>query len=358
MNDSDYMRLALKLAARGKPSPNPYVGAVIARNGKIIGMGWHKKAGMPHAEIEALLNLKNPENAKGAVMYVNLEPCNHYGRTPPCTEAIIRSGIKRVVFAMNDPNPDVTGRGEEELRKRGINIENGILEREAKKLNEVFIKYSKTKMPFVVLKAAMSLDGKIATRTGDSKWITGKKAREYAHKLRSRYDAILVGINTVLKDNPQLTARIKGGRNPMRIILDNKLRIPLNANVLADAGAIAATTELHDKKKREKLEEKGVKVLVCGKERVDLEKLLKKLGGMGIASLLVEGGSEVHGSFVDAKLVDKFVLFYAPVIIGGKDAKAAVGGIGAGKIPEALGITGLSMKKIGNDVVFEGYQNY
>lgn len=357
LETAGFMRLALRLAAKGTPSPNPYVGAVIVKGGKIIGQGYHKKAGMPHAEVEALASLKNPQDAKGATMYVNLEPCNHYGRTPPCTEAIKKAGIGKVVFAMDDPNVDVKGGGEDELRKNRIAVETGILESEAEKLNEVFVKYAKTKMPFVVLKAAMSMDGKIATRTGDSKWITGEKARKHAHKLRSRYDAVLVGINTLLKDDPLLTARIRGARGPIKVVLDGALRIPANAKAV-DSNLIAATSEKHDSERRRELERKGAKIIVCGKGRVELETLLRKLGGMGITSVLVEGGGEVHGSFFDERLVDKVVLFYAPKIIGGTEAKAAVGGMGIEKIPSAIRLKGGKMKKIGGDFVFEGYPDY
>lgn len=371
MNNSEikYMRIAFALAKKGNPSPNPYVGAVIVRNEKIIGKGYHKKAGMPHAEVKAIANqeevlaslkkgicssLENKEFAKGATMYVNLEPCNHYGRTPPCTDAIIKAGIKKVVFGMNDPNPNVRGGGEEELRKNGIEVKKGVLENEAKKLNEVFIKYTKTKMPFVVLKIAMSMDGKIATKTGDSKWITSEKTRKYVHKLRSKYDAILVGINTILKDNPLLTTRINGKKNPIKIILDSKLRIPISANVI-DSNLIMATSKKYNVKKKRILESKGAKIIVCGKNTILLKILLRKLGKLGITSVLVEGGSEIHGSFFDEKLVDKIILFYAPKIIGGKEAKIAIGGKGIENMNSAIRIKDLKMKKIDEDFVFEGY---
>ncbi len=343
------MQLALKLAAKGNPSPNPYVGAVLVKNGKIIGKGFHKRAGLAHAEVEAINDAG--KNAKGATLYVTFEPCNHYGRTPPCTQAITRAGIKRVVFAMKDPNPNVKGRGESELRNHGIGVIKGICGSEARKLNEIFIKYSKTKMPFVVLKIAMSLDGKIATRTGDSKWITGKKARDYAHKLRGKCDAVLVGINTVLKDNPHLD----GSGKDTKIILDSGLRVPLTGNIWKKGRIIIAASEKSEKTKREKLEKMGANVLICGKERVDLKVLLKKLGETGITSLFVEGGGEVHGAFLDLKLAHKIILIYAPKIIGGKDAKIAVGGKGIAKMSSAIKPRYLEMKKIGKDFVFEGY---
>ncbi len=357
MNDLDCMRLALRLAAKGNPSPNPYVGAVIVKDGEIIGRGFHRKAGMPHAEVEALNSLADKGEAKGATMYVTLEPCNHFGRTPPCTKAIIEAGIRKVVFAAKDPNPNVKGGGEEELRKNNIQVEGGMLAEESLALNEVFVKYAKTKIPFVVVKAAMSLDGKIATRTGDSKWITGEKARKYAHTLRSRYDAALVGINTVLADNPHLTARIRGGRNPMRVILDDTLRIPLDANVVGE-GTLIATSGRFDGEKKAALEAKGAEVLVCGKERVELEALLKKLGERGITSLLVEGGAEVQGSFLDAKLADKFILFCAPKLIGGREAKCAFAGKGAETLASAVNVRIERMKKLGEDVFIEAYPRY
>ncbi|VVB97984.1 2,5-diamino-6-ribosylamino-4(3H)-pyrimidinone 5'-phosphate reductase [uncultured archaeon] len=350
-----YMRLALRLAGKGSPSPNPYVGAVIVRDGKIIAKGFHRKAGLDHAEVAALKSLANPQDARGATMYVNLEPCNHYGRTPPCANAIIAAGISRVVFSMKDPNPNVTGGGEEELKKHGIEVERGVLAEDAAQLNEVFVKYAKTKNPFVVLKAAMSMDGKIATRTGDSKWITGEKARRYAHKLRGKYDAIAVGINTVLRDDPQLTARIRGGRDPLRVVLDDRLWIPANAKVLADSNAVVATCEDCDPVRRRELEQKGLRILLCGRNRVDLRLLLAKLGEMGKTSLMVEGGSEVHGSFVDAGLADKFVLFYAPKIIGGQGAKPAIGGLGCEKVAEAIALNVAGMRKIGPDFLIEAY---
>ncbi len=350
-----FMRIALKLAEKGITSPNPYVGAVIVKDGRVMGKGYHKRAGMDHAEVAAIKSLKNASDAKGAEMFVGLEPCNHYGRTPPCTKAIMEAGIGKVVFAMKDPNPEVKGGGEEELRKHGIAVESGVLEPEAQRINEIFVKYAKTRMPFVALKAAMSMDGKIATRNGDSKWITGEKARKYAHLLRSKYDSILVGINTVLKDDPQLTSRIRGGRNPLRVVLDDTLRIPNNAKVLADKNALVATSGKCDPARKMELEASGVRVLVCGKETVDLGALLAELGRMGITSVLVEGGSEVQGSFVDAKLVDKFLLFYAPIIIGGRGARPAIGGTGAETVSGAPKLAISSSRKIGHDIFVEAY---
>lgn len=355
-----HVRLALKLAAKGTPSPNPFVGAVIVNSkGEVIGKGFHKRAGMAHAEVEALNSLKNKQEARGATMYVSLEPCNHFGKTPPCTKAIAEAGISRVVFALEDPNPIADG-GEQELRKhKGIAIEKGVLEKDAAKLNEVFVKNVREKAPFVVLKAAMTLDGKLATASGESKWITGEKARKHAHQLRSKYDAILVGIGTVLADDPHLTSRVRGGKDPLRVVLDGELKIPLNAKVLADKNFVIATTSGASKQKIVELEKKGGKVIVCNSEsnsgRVELKYLLNKLFENGVMSVLVEGGSEVHGSFVDARLFDKVVFFAAPKIVGGKDAKSVVGGQGVSKMSEAIELREMSVKKIGEDFVFEAY---
>ncbi len=262
---------------------------------------------------------------------------------------------------MKDPNPKVAGGGEEELKKNNVVVEKGVLEAEAKKVHEVFLKHSTTGLPFVVLKAAMTLDGKIASRTGDSKWITGEKARKYAHKLRGKYDAILVGINTVLADDPQLTSRIRSGTNPLRIVLDNHIKIPLNAKVLADYNFVIATTQMGAEENKQKiieLEKKGGKVVVCGREKIVLNELLKKLAEVGVTSVLVEGGSEVHGSFVDEKLFDKIVFFVAPKIVGGRAAKSVVGGNGFEKISEAIKLREVSVKKIGEDFVLEAYPDW
>ena len=353
--DEKFMRLALKLAAKGNPSPNPYVGALIVKGEKIIGMGYHKKAGMAHAEVEARKSLENPEDAKGAALYVTLEPCNHFGKTPPCTKAIIDAGISKVVFGMKDPNSGVVGGGENELRKAGLEVEGGVLENEAVKQNEVFVKYCRTGLPFVIVKAAMSMDGKIATRTGDSRWISGDKARKYAHGLRSSCDAVLVGINTVLKDDPQLTARIPGARNPVKIVLDDELRIPLGAKLLQEGKIVIATCAKSREERKKALEQKGAKVILCGEGGVDLRILLDELGKMGMSSVLVEGGSEVQGSFLDAGLIDKLVLVYAPMLIGGREAKTAFGGNGSELAGQAMKVRIEKVKKIGPDYIFECY---
>ncbi|MFA5077750.1 MAG: bifunctional diaminohydroxyphosphoribosylaminopyrimidine deaminase/5-amino-6-(5-phosphoribosylamino)uracil reductase RibD [Candidatus Micrarchaeia archaeon] len=353
--DEKFMRLALKLAAKGNPSPNPYVGALIVKGGKIIGKGYHEKAGMAHAEVDALKSLRNAEDAKGAVLYSTLEPCNHFGKTPPCTKAVIDAGISKVVFGMKDPNPNVAGGGENELRKAGLEVECGVLEDEAVKQNEVFVKYCRTGLPFVIVKAAMSMDGKIATRTGDSRWISGEKARRYAHGMRSSCDAVLVGINTVLEDDPQLTARIPGGRNPVKIVLDDALRTPLGAKLLQEGKTIIATCVNAREERKKALEQNGAKVILCGGGRVDLRILLVELGKMGMISVLVEGGGEVQGSFLDAGLIDKLVLVYAPMLIGGREAKTAFGGNGSELVARAMKLRTENVKKIGPDYIFECY---
>lgn len=361
--DSTFMALALKLAKKGNPSPNPKVGAVVVENGEIIGKGYHKKAGEPHAEVNALQGI----TAEGATLYVNLEPCSHYGKTPPCTHAIIKSGIKRVVCAMRDPNPLV--RGIEELRENGIEVEVGLMEAEARKLNEKFIKYIERKIPFVTVKCAMSLDGKIASNSGDSKWITNEKSRKYAHRLRGEYDAILVGINTVLQDDPGLRAEHgneNGNRNgnknknknekkdPLRIIVDSTLRTPIDAKVLSDSNVLIATTEQYNRDKKEILEKKA-KIWVCGNQKVDLKELIRKLGREGITSVFIEGGSEVNASAVKGRIVDKFLFFVAPKLITGKNAKSPIGGEGIETMDDVIQLKNITVHRFDKDILVEAY---
>jgi len=355
------MRMALRLAekARGRTSPNPMVGAVVVKDGKIISRGWHRKAGEPHAEAIALK--KAGAAAEGATLYVTLEPCSHTGkRTPPCSPLVIQSGITRVVVAMTDPNPKVSRGGVKALSAAGIDVITGVIEAEARKLNEVYIKHITTGVPFVTLKIAQTLDGKIATARGESQWITGEKAREEAHKLRNINDAILVGINTVLKDKPSLTARIPGGRDPMRVIVDSTLRIPLNAKVLtqkSSAKTIVATTAGAAKNKMNKLQKAGVEVLTVKsvQGRVDLYDLMKKLGKMDIMSVLVEGGAEINYSALKAGIVDKAVLFIAPMLMTGKDALCSIGGTSPVKLSRALRLRDVTSHFVGQDLMFEGY---
>lgn len=361
-SDQDFMRRALELAAlaRGKTSPNPLVGAVVVKDGVIVGEGYHRKAGTPHAEVIALREAGL--RAKGADLYVSLEPCCHYGRTPPCTKAIIEAGIKRVVVACEDPNPLVAGKGIEILRQAGITVDVGVLREEARRLNEVFFKYITTGRPFVTLKAAMSLDGKIATFTGDSKWITGEQARQYAHQMRAEHDAVMVGIGTVLADDPLLTVRLPGeDRRPLRVIVDSRLRIPLESRIVLTAKefptVVAAVRHEGNQGKKKSLEERGVEVweLPADRGRVDLKALLSELGKREVTSVLLEGGATLNASALEAGVVDKFVFFIAPKIIGGSRAPGPVGGNGAKKVEDAWLVSDLEFSRIGEDLMITCY---
>lgn len=361
--DEKYMRMALRLAekARGRTSPNPMVGAVIVKNGRVIASGYHRKAGEPHAEANALMRAGS--SAKGSTLYVTLEPCSHTNkRTPPCCPLVVEKGIKRVVVAMIDPNPDVSGDGIMRLRKEGIQVTTGVLEAEAKKLNEAFVKHVSSHMPFVTLKLAQTLDGKIATSSGESKWITGEQARKEGHKLRDSHDAILVGINTILSDDPSLTTRVPGGKDPVRVIVDSSLRIPLNARVLtrkSPARTILATLS-GSTRKIGKLRKSGAEVIRARSKngRVDLRDLMRKLGRMGIMSILIEGGSEVNASALKAGIVDKVVLFVAPMLMTGSDSICSVGGSSPLRLAHAVKLRDLSCNKVGDDLMIEGYVRY
>ncbi|PIV24768.1 MAG: riboflavin biosynthesis protein RibD [Deltaproteobacteria bacterium CG_4_8_14_3_um_filter_45_9] len=359
MDDERWMKRALHLAEKGKgrTSPNPMVGAILVKDGKMVGEGHHAKAGEAHAEIVALQQAG--EEAEGAILYLNLEPCTHYGKTPPCVPQVIEAGVKRVVIGMEDPNPLVKGKGIEILRKAGLDVEVGILEKECRRLNEAFCKYILKKEPFVVLKVAATLDGKMATRNGDSKWISGEASRRFVHKLRDQVDGVLVGIGTVLKDNPMLTARIRGGRDPYRIVLDSRLKIPEEAKVIgtSPSKAIIASTELAPKDKIEKLEKRGVQILILDSKegRVNLKSCLSKLGEMGMMNLLVEGGSQVNGSFLDEGVIDKLLLFLSPKLIGDQQALGIFGGKGASNLQKATALKEIKAKRIGEDILLEGY---
>lgn len=354
-----FMQMALELArkAEGRTSPNPLVGSVIVKDGKIIGKGFHSAVDMPHAEIAAMDSVKDKNLLKGATVYVNLEPCCHYGRTGPCTKELIAAGIGEVYAAMLDPNPKNNGSGAEELRKAGIKVNIGINRDKAKKMNEAFCKYITTKKSFVIMKTAMSLDGKTATKTGQSKWISSEQSRRYVHELRHKVDAVMVGINTVLNDNPRLTTRIKNGKNPIKIILDSKLRIPLDARIFEQGDVLVATTPSYDRKKKVALEKKGVGVIVVRKntKRVDLTELMKELALRDIIHIMIEGGSEVNASALKAGIVDKMIYFISPKIIGGVDAKPAIGGSGIRYMEEALNLKDVQIKQLGPDIVMEGY---
>lgn len=357
--DEKYMRLAMQLAgnAIGRTSPNPLVGAVIVKDNRVVGCGWHRKAGTPHAEVHALNQAG--ELAQGADVYVTLEPCAHYGKTPPCAKALVEAKVKNVYGGLLDVNPKVAGKGFEILEDAGIHVEYGFLQDELRKQNEVFFKWIEHKKPFVVLKAAMTLDGKIATATGQSKWITNETSRAYGYKLRDIYDGIMVGINTVIEDNPMLTARVDGGKNPIRIVVDSSLRIDINANVVQDKSAktIVATTDKADKDKILKLQAQDVDVIVVDKDendKVDIEKLLDILGQKNICSILVEGGATLSGSFVAKKLVDKVYFFIAPKIVGGKEAKTPVAGTGILNLQEALALKDIQIEKLEEDILIIG----
>ena len=352
------MREALRIAqhAEGRTSPNPLVGAVVVRDGRIVAQGWHRRAGTPHAEIHAL-NMAG-ELSRGATLFVTLEPCSHFGRTPPCARAIVDAGIKKVVAAMSDPNPKVAGRGFEILRSAGIEVEVGLLEDEARKLNEAFIKWVTQKLPFVTLKFSCSLDGKIATVGGQSQWISCEESRKFSHGLRDLSDAILVGIGTVLADNPRLTTRLVDGKNPVRVIVDSNARIPLDAQVVTDKSArtIVAVTSNASVEKISALESHGVEIITAGDgERVNLQTLMRELAAREITSVLVEGGGTIHFAMLEAQLVDKVLAFVAPKILGGSQALTAVAGEGFAKLSDAVELEKFTVQQLGADFLLSGY---
>lgn len=353
--DKLFLQETLRLAkkAQGWTNPNPMVGAVIVKKGKVAARGYHRRAGWPHAEIEALRAAKT--SLSGATLYVNLEPCCHFGKTPPCSRAIINSGIKRVVFSTPDPNPKVSGKGAKALRKAGIKVSVGELAEEARKLNEAFFTFQQKRRPFIVLRFAASLDGKIATREGHSQWITNQESRVFARRLRGEYQAILVGVGTVLADNPHLGARMRGKRDPLRIILDTSLKLPLHSQVLRDNNALVVTTAAASFGKRKLLAGKGVGVLIFPGKKISLQKLMQELYRREIVSVLVEGGGQVLGSFVDAKLADKVYAVHAPMIIGGENAVSAIRGQGARKLTDAVHLTNVSFKRFGDNLLTVGY---
>jgi diaminohydroxyphosphoribosylaminopyrimidine deaminase/5-amino-6-(5-phosphoribosylamino)uracil reductase len=365
MNDAACMRLALRLARRGcgTTSPNPMVGAVLVKGGKIIGRGWHRRAGEPHAEIEALRDAqKRGQSPRGAMLYVTLEPCCTHGRTPPCTDAIIGAGIKKAVVGATDPNPMHAGKGFKILRSAGIEVVHGIMGDECAKLNEAFNHWIVHRTPFVTVKAAMTLDGKIATASGESKWITGEKARAHGLKLRHGSDAILVGINTVLADDPSLTARkpMADGRWQMgkpirRIVLDSQARTPLNAKVTSDEFTALTTIVVSKSAPRKRVAAlaQKVKVIVApvSNSSLDLRWLLKKLGAENVTSLLVEGGGEVNASFLLGGLAQRVAFFYAPKILGGRDSRKSVAGEGAKSLGEVIQLREVEWRKLGEDLL-------
>ena len=358
--DIEYMRRAIELAERGVgfTNPNPMVGAVIVKGGKVIGEGWHERCGEWHAERNAFKNCTVP--AEGATMYVTLEPCCHYGKTPPCTEAIIEHGIARVVVGMEDPNPLVAGKGIALLREAGIEVVCGVEEEALREQNRVFLKYISTKLPWVAMKTAMTLDGKIATRTGDSKWITGAEARAYVHELRHRFMAILVGIGTAVADDPLLNCRIEGRgvRQPIRVVVDSNARLSLDSQLVKTAGeyrTIVAHTRFAPEERVKALREAGVEMLLCKEKEglVDVRNLLELLGQSGIDSILLEGGGSLNYTFLAEGLADELYAFIAPKIVGGMNAKTPVEGAGMEKMADAINLELENVLNIGHDVLLK-----
>ncbi len=362
MKDEEYMQMVLSLARRGMgtTSPNPMVGSVLVRGNRIVGKGYHRKAGLPHAEIVAIEEAG--KEANGATLYVNLEPCSHTGRTPPCVNALIAAGVRKVVIAMLDPNPLVNGAGVDALQKAGIEVKVGLLEKEARLLNEAFIVYVEKKRPFFTLKGALSLDGKIATKTSDSKWISNEESRRYVNKLRSVVDGVMVGINTVILDNPLLIPKIlRPKKYPVRIVLDSKLRIPLSCDIVKTAAKYKTwvfTAEDSRTDKEAKLQSLGLDVIRVPKEesgRVSPKHICDELFRREIMHVLVEGGGEINSGLLKGGLLDKIMLFYAPILIGGKGAYNFIAGKGVDFLKDAYKVDITSIKRIKEDIYLEGY---
>jgi len=355
------MELALKLARRGLEhvSPNPMVGAVLVRSGRVVGEGYHRRFGGPHAEVEASRSASDPG---GADLYVTLEPCGHHGKTPPCAGAIVRSGIRRVFYAVRDENPVTAGKGLRVLRAHGVLLKEGPLGEEAFELNRPFFYWVKTKTPWVILKWAMTLDGKSATAGGESKWITGEKARAYTHRLRRRVDGVLVGTQTALQDDPILTARPSGGRKPLRIVLDRMGILPLHLRLLSEKDSlnlgqrVYVTSARSSRRRRQVLEDRGLQVLVVPTTRdgLDLHSVLKELGARGVCQLLVEGGPRLLGSFLAAGLAHEVAAFVAPRLLGGESARGAVEGPGLPSLLDTPWVRGPGLRRLGRDFLIEG----
>ncbi len=361
-----FMKEALRLArrGRGRTSPNPAVGAVVVRGGKVIAGGYHRRAGTAHAEVNALGQLGDPAQP-GDILYVTLEPCNHHGKTPPCTEAILRSGIKRVVVGMRDPNPRVSGGGCEFLRERGLEVTTGVLEKECRSLNEEYIRFVTTGRPFLAAKVALTLDGWTATSTGHSKWVTGERSRQFVHRMRDRVDAVMVGVGTIFADDPLLDTRLRRGKGkaPIRIVLDTNLSIPPDARVLTHSDAAMTWIVVGDDvspRKLDKFNKKGVFLLPSSKKegKVDLTILMDKLGQRSITSVLLEGGSRLMGSMIRERLIDKFYIFMAPKILGGSDGIPMAAGYGARNMDQALRLNLSQLRRFDDDVLFVGYPEY
>ena len=358
--------MALALAEKGKgfTSPNPMVGALVVKDGQVVGQGWHQAYGGPHAEVHAIDDAGTL--SRGAVLYVTLEPCNHTGKTPPCTQKILDAGISKVVMAMEDPNPLASG-GAQRLRNHGVSVVSGVLENQARKLNEIFIKHIRTRKPFVILKYASTLDGRIATRSGDSKWITCEKSRAYVHEIRHLVDGIMVGVDTVINDDPSLTTRIPdfSGRDPLRIVLDTNLRIPEQAKILhltsqAKTMVVCGALENRDAlfiEKKARLGQRGVTVIETALKngRIDLGALMVMLGGNGVSSVLIEGGSRVLSSALQAGIVDKIIGFYAPKILGGDDGVPLLRGEGPEWMKDAIQFENMDIRRFDGDIMIEAY---
>ncbi len=354
-----YMNLAMRLAlkAKGKTYPNPMVGAVVIKNGRVIGRGFHERAGLPHAEVMALDEAG--KNAKAATLYVTLEPCAHFGHTPPCVDRIIESRVKEVIVGMVDPNPINNGKGIAILKQYGIKVQVGILEDKLRRMNEVFIKYITKRMPFITVKVAESLDGRIATRTGDSKWITSDKSRGFAHRIRQDFDAIMVGVNTVLRDNPKLDAWFTK-KQPIKIVVDSQLSTPQDASIFSQGASVVIVTlptkPGQETENREILVKKA-KILEAKEKdgQINLKDMFKKLSRMGIANILIEGGGTLNGSLFDEGLVDKVMFFISPEIIGGKEAIGSVMGHGVARVERSIKIQDSKLRRFGEDILVEGY---
>jgi len=364
--DEKFMKVALRLAKKGigRTSPNPVVGAVIVRNGEVIASGYHKRAGAPHAEIEALAKI-GEKVREGDTLYVTLEPCHHHGRTPPCTEAILRSGLKRVVVGMKDPNPNVTGGGCEFLGQKGVEVRVGVFESACRRLNEFFLKFVTTGRPFVMAKTALTMDGWTATSTGHSRWVTGERSRQFVHRLRDQVDALMVGIGTILADDPSLTTRLKNraGKDPLRIVVDTHLRIPQNARVLhvdSPAKTLVAVGEGVSENRLKTIQKNGVSTLICPKRkgRIDLTALMDMLGTKSITSVLLEGGSTLMGAMIRESLVDKFLFFKAPKVLGGDDGMPMAAGPGPQTMEGCLWLNDLETRRLGDDLLVVGYPEY
>ncbi len=362
--DLRWMRRALSKArqAMGRTSPNPAVGAVIVREGKVVGEGYTHPPGGPHAEVVALHRAGSL--AQGATLYVTLEPCAHYGRTPPCVSAILQSGVRRVVSAMEDPHPLVRGQGFQQLREQGIKVEVGLLEEEARRINLPYLKHLQSGLPFVLYKVALSLDGKIATACGDSHWISSETSRRHVHLLRRKADVVMVGIGTVLKDDPLLTPRPPGRARPgypKRVILDTYAQLPLSAQVLTDTKRFPTLVAVSPSAPREKitaLQDKGAQILFIEEARpgyLNLHSLLKTLGDQGLQSVLLEGGGELASSFLQEGLIDQVAFFIAPLLLGGRDAKTPIEGEGVRSIKEAWRLREVTFRRMGPDLLVEGY---